>query len=170
VAVTLQLSDALTLRCFNFIYGSGSQSFKFYDTQRHSALLPSQMGKGIPRRLPWKNMSYIYPFKPFILYSDACRKGIAGSLYQVADDWKEHPILFISRGLTDAETRYSATELECLAVVWCLHKMEHFVDGSQLTLYTDHSALKWIWDIKSTINSRLFRWSLIQRSDVDRTY
>ena len=99
--------------------------------------------------------------KEFILYSDACRKGVAGSLYQVAEDGKEHPILFISHGLTDAETRYSATELECLAVVWCLHKLEHYVDGSKLKLYTDHSALKWIWDIKSTVNSRLFKWSLI---------
>ena len=42
---------------------------------------------------------------------------------------KEHPVLFISRGLADAETRYSATELECLAVVWCLNKLEHYVDG-----------------------------------------
>jgi hypothetical protein len=39
-------------------------------------------------------------------------------------------ILFIiSRTLTDAETRYSATELECRTVVWRLHQMEHFVDG-----------------------------------------
>jgi hypothetical protein len=41
--------------------------------------------------------------KEFILYTDACSKGIAGSLYQVADDGKEHPILFISRGLANAE-------------------------------------------------------------------
>lgn len=75
-------------------------------------------------------------------------------------DGKEHPILFISRGLTEAETRYSATELECLAIVWCLHKLEHYVDGAQLTLITDYAALKWIWDIKSTVNSRLFKWSL----------
>ena len=67
--------------------------------------------------------------REFILYSDACRKGIAAALYQVAEDRKEHPILFISRGLTDAETRYSATELECLAVVWCLHKLEHYVNS-----------------------------------------
>jgi len=39
--------------------------------------------------------------------------------------------------------------------------MEHFVDGSQLKLFTDHAALKWIWDVKSTVNSRLFKWSLI---------
>lgn len=82
--------------------------------------------------------------REFILYMDACRKGIVEALYQVSDDGKEHPILFILRGLTDAETRYSATELECLVVVWNLHKLEHFVDGSQLRLYTDHAALKWI--------------------------
>jgi hypothetical protein len=82
--------------------------------------------------------------KEFILYSDACRTGIAASLYQVADDGKEHPVLFISPGLTDAETRYSATELECLALVWSLHKLEHYVDGAKLKLYTDHSVLKWI--------------------------
>lgn len=99
--------------------------------------------------------------KEFILYTDACRKGIAGSLYQVADDGKEHPILFISRGLAESKTGYSATELECYSVVWCLNKLEHYVDGSKLKLHTDHAALKWIWDIKSTVNSRLFKWSLI---------
>jgi len=35
--------------------------------------------------------------KPFILYTDTCHKGIAGSLYQVSEeDQREHPILFIS--------------------------------------------------------------------------
>jgi len=46
----------------------------------------------------------------FILYTDAFRKAVAGALYQIGEDGKEHPILFISRNLTDAETRYSATE------------------------------------------------------------
>jgi Reverse transcriptase (RNA-dependent DNA polymerase)/RNase H-like domain found in reverse transcriptase len=34
--------------------------------------------------------------KEFVLYTDACRKGIAGALYQMGDDSKEHPVLFIS--------------------------------------------------------------------------
>jgi hypothetical protein len=98
----------------------------------------------------------------FTLYTDACRKGIAGALHQIsADDKKEHPVLFISRTLKPAEKNYSSTEIECLAIVWCLHKLEHYVDGARLTLYTDHSALKWIWDMKSTVNARLFKWSLL---------
>ena len=105
----------------------------------------------------------IYPdySKPFLLYVDACRKGIAAGLYQVGPDEKEHPVLFISRTLRHAEKNYAATELECLAVVWALKKLAHYVDGSQLTLITDHSALKWIWSVKETVNQRLFRWSLL---------
>ena len=33
--------------------------------------------------------------------------------------------------------------------------------STALNLYTDHAALKWIWDMKSTVNSLLFKGSLI---------
>ena len=97
--------------------------------------------------------------KPFILYTDACRKGIAAALYQKGTDGKEHPVLFISRTLRPAEKNYAATELECLAMVWSLKKLAHYVDGAQLTLVTDHSALKCVWNLKETVNQRFFRWS-----------
>ena len=100
--------------------------------------------------------------KPFSLYVDASRIGIGCALHQVSDvDNKEHPVLFVSRVLRPAEKNYSATELECLGVVWSLHKLKYYVDGAQIKIFTDHSALKWIWNLKSTVNSRLFRWSLI---------
>jgi len=100
--------------------------------------------------------------REFILYTNACRKGIGAGLYQVSlEDNKLHPILFISRQLKDAEIRYSATELECLGLVWSLHKLQHYVDGAKLKIYTDHAALKWIWNVKATVNSRLFHWALL---------
>jgi RNase H-like domain found in reverse transcriptase/Reverse transcriptase (RNA-dependent DNA polymerase)/Integrase zinc binding domain/Chromo (CHRromatin Organisation MOdifier) domain len=99
--------------------------------------------------------------KPFKVYLDASRKGVAAAVYQLGPDDKEHPVLFISRTLKPAEKNYAATELECLAVVWGLKKLSHYLDGSQVTLVTDHHALKWIWDIKETVNQRLFRWSLL---------
>ena len=56
--------------------------------------------------------------REFILYTDACRKGIGAGLYQMSiEDDKLYPILFISHQLKDAETRYSAMELECLSLV-----------------------------------------------------
>lgn len=60
--------------------------------------------------------------KPFIVYTDASDVGLAASLYQEDDSGVERPIVFISRKLKDTETRYGASNLECLAVVWMLDK------------------------------------------------
>ena len=99
--------------------------------------------------------------KPFILYTDASRLGLGTALYQVSErDQKEHPVLFISRSLKSAEKNYTAMELECLALVWALKKLSHYVDGAELTVHTDHIALKWIWSIKEPVNQRLLRWAL----------
>jgi len=65
----------------------------------------------------------------FILYIDTCYEGVAGILPQIsAEDNKEHPILYISRRLNVHEAKYSATELECLGMVWSLDKLTHYVD------------------------------------------
>ena len=55
--------------------------------------------------------------KPYILSTDAFGLGIGAILSQKDDNGKERPIYFASRSLSPAETRYSATELELLAVV-----------------------------------------------------
>ena len=99
--------------------------------------------------------------KPFLLYVDASKSGLGAVLYQKCSiDNKEHPILFISRTLKPAEKNYTATELECPGLIWSLKKLAHHVDSSNLTVVTDHSALKWIWNIKEPVNQCLLRWSL----------
>ena len=99
--------------------------------------------------------------KPFVLYTDAAKVGIAATLHQIADhDGKEHPVLYISRRLSSPESHDAALELECLWVVRALEKVAHYVYGSNLRLVTDHSALKWLWTVKPT-NSRLFKWSIL---------
>ena len=87
------------------------------------------------------------------LHTDASGVGIAAILYQ-----NNHPIGYYSRRLSDAETRYSTTELECLAVVNATEYFYVYLDGSEFTLITDHQALKWLLGVKDT-RSRLFRWA-----------
>jgi len=100
--------------------------------------------------------------REFILYTDAYRKGIRAGLYQMSlKDNKLHPVLFISHQLKDAETCYSATKLECLDLVWSLHKLQHYIDRAKLKIYTDHTVLKWIWNVKATVNLCLFHWALL---------
>lgn len=53
------------------------------------------------------------------------------------------PILFLSRLLTDAETRYWPTELEIAGLVWVVKKIRHMIEATRsptTIIYTDHSA------------------------------
>ncbi len=96
--------------------------------------------------------------KPFILQTDASGEGLAAILVQPHDDG-EHPVAFKSRRLTKAEKNYSATEQECLAVVWGVDEFDHHLSDCHFTVVTDHSALKWL-PLNHFANKRLMRWAL----------
>ena len=69
------------------------------------------------------------------------------------------PVSFFSRQLLDRESRYSATELECLAVVEALRHLEVHLLGGRFVIHPDHKALTGL--MKSTLlNRRLWRWAL----------
>ena len=97
--------------------------------------------------------------KPFYLYTDASNYGLGAVLSQKDDEEHEHPIVYLSRSLTPAEHNYTATELECLAIIWAVKKLHSYLDGSTFTLITDHSALQWLFDFKGT-NRRILRWAM----------
>jgi hypothetical protein len=101
-----------------------------------------------------------YPnFKvPFKLTCDASDFGISAILSQ---DFNDHEVVisYASRSLTPAERNYSTTERECLAVVWGVEHFRHYLMGTQFTIYTDHIALQWLQNTK-TSSKRLLRWSL----------
>ncbi len=84
------------------------------------------------------------------------------ALHQVGLDGVERPVLFLSRDLTDAETRYWATELEAGALVWALTKLPQFFDDGDFTVITDHTALKSALQNKTNgrRSARLNEWAL----------
>lgn len=95
---------------------------------------------------------------PFELYIDACGEGFGAALYQEIDG-TERPIVFISRQLRFAETRYGATQLECLGLVWSLEKLHYYLDGDTFTVITDCNAVKSLMEL-STPNRHMLRWQL----------
>jgi hypothetical protein len=101
----------------------------------------------IKRLMSTSPVRYIYdPTKPCELHTDASGIGIGAILFQ-----ERHPIGYYSRRLCDAETRYSATELECLAVI---DSIEYFrIYGSECTIVSDHSALQWMFKFKDSKRS-----------------
>ena len=83
-------------------------------------------------------------------------------------------IMFLSRTLTSAETRYSATELEVSCVCWMLRKLRRHIDSAEspVVCYTDHSATIAIATSLRTVSSdrsnlRLVRAAMmIQRHNI----
>ena len=79
--------------------------------------------------------------QPFLLCIDASNLGIGAILLQHDSHGIWAPICFISRSLTKAETNYSTTEKELLAIVWALQKLHAYVHGTDVTVETDHQLL-----------------------------
>ncbi|GBN97613.1 Retrovirus-related Pol polyprotein from transposon 17.6 [Araneus ventricosus] len=73
--------------------------------------------------------------------------------------FEEHPIEYASRLLNSAERNYSTTEREALAVVWALNKFRGYIEGSKITVASDHQPLKCLMKLKSP-SGRLARWAL----------
>ena len=74
------------------------------------------------------------PSLPTELTTDASKLGLAGILTQKHEDGKSHVISYWSRKTNDAESRYSAVELECLAVLEALEHYRVYVEGTTITI------------------------------------
>ncbi|MBW0563041.1 hypothetical protein O181_102756 [Austropuccinia psidii MF-1] len=100
---------------------------------------------------------------PFKLYINAaCRQGLEATLHQrqiVDSEQREGVICYISRQLKDSESRYGATQTECLCLVWALEKLYYYLEGSVFEVYTDCTALKSLLNIKTT-NRHILRWQI----------
>jgi hypothetical protein len=79
------------------------------------------------------------------LYTDASKVGIGAILMQ-----NKHPISYYSRRLNEHESNYTSSELECLAVVDSVEKFHVYLHGTHFTVISDHSALQWLFKIKSS--------------------
>lgn len=93
------------------------------------------------------------------VHTDACDHGIGAILYQEQENGEMKPVSYISRSLKSAEKNYGITEKECLAIVWSLQYLRHYLYGRTFVVITDHCGLCWFMS-NGRVNSRLTRWSI----------
>ena len=77
------------------------------------------------------------------MYCDASKEGgLAYLLLQVREDGSKALIQCGSTSLTEAQSRYSITEIELLAVVWGMQKAAFYTKGAPpVVVYSVHSTL-----------------------------
>ena len=85
--------------------------------------------------------------EPFILYTDASQFAIGAVLAQVQNDL-ERVICYASKSLNKAQSRYSTTQREILAIVIYTRLFNHYLLGRQSKIITDHRALQLLHNFK----------------------
>jgi hypothetical protein len=101
--------------------------------------------------------------KEHTICTDASDKFIGGVLMQLEDDGLLHPVMYVSRKLNLAESRYDIQNKEALAVVWCCAKFYRFVYGKLFTIQLDSQALR-LLNGRLSNNARVIRWQLFLQS------
>ena len=94
----------------------------------------------------------------FVLHSDASGAGIGAALYVIREG-EEKLVAFFSKQLQGAQCRYSATELEALAVFKSIYFFAHYLWGKKFEVVTDHRALVYLMT-SNKLNKRLTGWAL----------
>ncbi|GKF36664.1 reverse transcriptase domain-containing protein [Tanacetum coccineum] len=96
---------------------------------------------------------------PFELMCNASDFAVGAVLGQRRDG-KFKPIYYANKTLNNAQEHYTTTEKELIAVVFSFDKFRQYLILSKTIVYTDHSALKYLFS-KEDAKPRLIRWVLL---------
>ncbi len=79
----------------------------------------------------------------FCVECDASASGV-GAVLSVEREGEWKPVAFYSRQLKDAQKRYSAQELEGLALYQSVIHFAFYLYGKKFVVFTDHKSLVWL--------------------------
>jgi hypothetical protein len=105
-------------------------------------------------------MVFPYWSREFYVHVDASSIALGEVLAQPGEGEIDHPLSFASRKLSIAEINYTTTEREGLAMVYTLQNFRHYLLGGHFKMFTDHSALNYLFK-KLVLGGRICIWLLL---------
>ncbi|CAM4636801.1 unnamed protein product [Lepidochelys olivacea] len=93
--------------------------------------------------------------KLFLVTTDASERGVGIVLMQKEPDQKFHPVMFLSKKLSERESYWSISKKECYAIVYTLENLCPYVSERRFHLQTDHALLTWLHTAKGNNKKRL---------------
>ena len=85
--------------------------------------------------------------EPFILYIDASQHAMGTVLAQIQNG-SERVVCYASKSFSTAQSRYSTTKCELLAIVNFTRHFKQYLLGRKFQIVTDHKALQWLHNFK----------------------
>ena len=104
--------------------------------------------------------------KDFTLETDASKHGLGAILSQYKGDQQLHPIAYASRSVSATEANYGVTDLQTLAVVWAVTHFRYYLYGHNVTIITDHAAVKAILGAPNLTGKHARWWSKVYGSSI----
>lgn len=95
--------------------------------------------------------------RPFILYTKALDHSLGAMLTHYNDEGKEMALYYLSRMMVGAEHRYPPVEKECLALMFAVQKVRHYLlphtvylvsRVNPLKVHTSHVADNAGWEVR----------------------
>ena len=96
---------------------------------------------------------------PFEVICDSSDLAI-GEIIRQREEEKPYVVYYAIKTLNEAQRNYTTTEKKLLAIVYALDKFRAYLVGSDIIIFMDHSALKYLLT-KQNAKARLIRWVLL---------
>ena len=99
--------------------------------------------------------------KPFLIYVRAMDHSVGALLAQNNDQGHEQAIYYLSRTMIGAEHWYNPIKKECLALVFAVQKMRHYLVGQTINVISKVNPLRLLMTKPSSLNGRLKKWAIL---------
>ncbi|KAG9446524.1 hypothetical protein H6P81_012652 [Aristolochia fimbriata] len=98
--------------------------------------------------------------KPLLLYIAAQEKSVGALLAQCDENNKDRSLYYLSRTMVGAELNYSPIEKTCLALIFAIQKLRHYLLAHSTNLISRADPLKYIMS-RPILFGRLAKWVLL---------